>query len=120
MTSLGDKARGDGPEVVLPADQPEEPPVTPMGTELYDPNDLTPDGQFPEFGDFLRVCPVDEDGEIVEDEERYWSTPKALADVLVEWAEENEEEPTGLVVSVDSVHKTPNGEWRYVTAVSSL
>lgn len=116
MTSLKDKARGDGPEVVLPADQPEEPPVVPLGMELYDCDDLTPEGQFPEFGEFLRVAPLVED-EVEEDDERYWSTPKALAEVVVEQAEEHEVEPTGLVVSVDSVHKTPAGEWRYVTAV---
>lgn len=120
--NLREKAQGEGPEVVLPADQPDRPAVRLLESDLYLADDLTPEGQFPEFGDFLRVQAVDLENEPLEDEpdEEYWSAPKALANVLVEWAGENEEELTNLVVDVDSVHKTPTGEWRYVSAVESV
>jgi len=118
MTDLADKARRDGPEVVLPAAQPQEPPVVPVSGALYSPDELTPEGRFPQYGDFIEMAVWDPDEQTVRDDHRYWSTPKALADVLIETAEEHEMEPSGLVVDVDSVHKTPTGEWRYVVAVA--
>lgn len=111
MTSLRDRAEGGGPEVVLVADQPHRGAVDVASDELEPADELTPEGQFPEHGVFLPVEPVDGDGM------EYWEAPKALAQVVVETADEEEVAIPALRVSVDEVVKTPGGEWRYTASV---
>lgn len=109
---LRDHASGDGPEVVRVRDLRNEPPRRVAEGELYEADDLTPEGQFPQFGYFLRV----EDDSA--DEGRYWECPSSLSGGIVEIADEKEIDVVGAVVDVVSVHKNADGNWRFQLAVS--
>lgn len=103
-----DKAsQGGGKEVVTTANLPDADPARIVTPDLYPADDLTPDGEFPEFGEFLEMR-RESDGETV-----FWECSTALAEVLAEEFERAEEqEPTGTRVDVEFVAKAPSGEWR--------
>lgn len=77
---------------------------------MADANDLTPEGQFPEFGSFLAV--ETEDGAA-----EFWECPSSLASTVVEIVDEADGAIEGAVLEVDEVVKTPSGEWRFVAQV---
>lgn len=110
MTDLRDQAQAGGPEIVRVSDQPQAGAVTIASSELADADDLTPEGQFPEFGSFLEVETADGGAE-------YWECPSSLAATIVEIVDEADGELVGVNVDVEEVVKTPSGEWRYVAAV---
>lgn len=110
MTDLRDVAEGgDSPEVVLAADQPHRPQAEITDSELTPADEITPEDTFPQFGRFLRVRA----GGTVE----WWETPQSLAMEVVEFADEQETGPTGLMIDVQEVVKTASGEWRYTVEV---
>lgn len=77
-------------------------------TALYDADDVTPAGEYPEYGDWLRL--VDDGG--------YVECPRGLAAVLVEELDDDHSGPFTLVV--DDVTKDPDsGEFRFVATVST-
>lgn len=107
---LEDHAKGgDAPEVVLAADQPHRPQAELLSDELVPADEITPEGEFPQYGRFLRVR--------AGGSEEYWECPQSLAAMVIEKAEEVETGVTGLLVDVDQVVKTPSGEWRYAGAI---
>lgn len=110
MTSLRDQAQAGGPEVVRVSDQPQAGEVVVQSSELADADDLTPEGQFPEFGSFLEV-------ETTDGETEFWECPSSLAGTIVELVDEADGDLVGTRVDVEEVVKTPSGEWRYVAAV---
>lgn len=108
MTSISDKAdEADGPEVVLTSDLGEAAPAKIATDQLVEADDLTPEGQFPEFGEFMEMRRVN-DGETV-----YWECATSLADVVVEAVSEAEAALPGTQINVEFVAKAPSGEWRY-------
>jgi hypothetical protein len=110
MTGIRDKAdEADGPEVFLTSSLDDAPAAQIASTELLGADEVTPEDQFPEFGEFLEMRQPD--GETV-----YWECATSLADVVVDAVEES---PDGSVlpgtrVDVDMTSKAPSGEWRYV------
>lgn len=104
---LSDKAEGGGaPDVVLAADQPHRPEAEILDDELTQADDITGEGQFPEFGSFLHVRAGGTD--------EWWECPQSLAEEVIEKAEEIEAEAIpGLQIDVREVVKTSSGEWRY-------
>ena len=90
--------------MILVADQPHRPEAEILESELYPADDLTPEGEFPEFGSFLRVR--------AGGSEEWWECPQSLAVGVIEAAEELEQEPTGLLIRVSEAVKTASGEWR--------
>lgn len=108
MTDLADHAKSyDGPEIVLTSDLPQRPDGWIVETELVAHDELTPEGQFPEYGQFLRV-------KLEDGEEEYWEVTGNLAASVMEMAEEREIELVGAVLRISTVSKTPSGEWRFV------
>lgn len=78
------------------------------GTELEPADDLSPEGEFPQFGDFLWVKTTTK-GDLEEasfEKGQYIEVPQDLARWLVENVEQ------GDVFRVLSVQKV-DGEWRY-------
>lgn len=113
MTSIRDKAQESaGPTIVLTADLEEADAAQVAAEELYDCDDLTPKGEFPEFGEFLEMRTAD--GETV-----WWECSKALADLIVGAVEESEDVDAliGTSVDVDWVAKAPSGEWRFTLEI---
>lgn len=99
--NLEDKAR-DSPDVDL-ARQSAPGAYRMLTTDLEAANDLTPDGDFPQFGDFLKVERVGSDGT-----EKYIECPAALARWLVHEADAS----PGFCFRIRSVQKI-DGEWQY-------
>lgn len=110
---IEDHASGGGPEVVRVRDLRNEPPRTIVDGELYEADDLTPEGQFPQFGYFL--CVEDADAP---DEERFWECPTGLSAGILEIAEVEDLDVVGAVVDVVSAHKDGDGNWRFQLAVA--
>lgn len=104
-----------GPEIVVASDLPSRPRAEIQSSDLTSADELTPEEQFPEFGEFLEVQLVDEEGEVVEGEDgkEWWETPGTLAAAVVEIAKEQETEIEGSVLDVRSAAKTASGEWRW-------
>lgn len=108
MTDLEDHARtAGGPEIVVAGDLPQRPRGEIQSSDLTSADELTPEDQFPEYGQFLEV-------ELVEEgEKEWWETPGTLAAAVVEIAEERELAIEGSVLDVRSAAKTAAGEWRW-------
>lgn len=98
--NLKDKAK-DRPEVQL-ARQSAPGAYRMLTTELVSAEDLTPEGEFPEYGDFLQV------GRVGTDATQYIECPAALARYLVNDLEAAE----GDQFRIESVTKI-DGEWQY-------
>lgn len=114
MTDLHEKAEQlQGPDIVTTSDLPERPPGRPDSVELVDADELTADGTFPEFGEFLAV---EEEGA---EEESYWECPANLAAVMVSRAEESGKALTGIWFDVVAAQKDPSGEWKFVTEIEA-
>jgi hypothetical protein len=106
MTSLRDRAEGgSSPEIVLAADQPHRPEAEILEDELVPADDITPEGDFPEYGSFLRVR--------VGGSEEWWETPQSFAEEVIEVAEAFECDVAGLRINVAEVLKAASGEWQY-------
>lgn len=108
--SLRDRAeRGGGPEIVLTGSLADAQPARIATSDLVDCDDLTPEGQFPEHGEFLEMRRVD-DGETV-----YWECSQALAEVVVDAVDESEGEHAlpGTEIDIDMAAKASGGEWRF-------
>lgn len=115
MTDIGDLAESqNGPEIVLTDDLPQRPPAVIQSSKLADCDELTPEGQFPQYGQFCRVLTEDQ---LDEDEPQpeYWAMTGTLARLLAEELEELEDVEvfSGLRLVIDYVSKTASGEWRY-------
>lgn len=114
MTDLHEKAEQlQGPDIVTTSDLPERPPGRPDSLELVDANDLSAEGTFPEFGEFL---PVEEEGK---EEESYWECPSNLAAVMVSRAEESGNALTEIWFDIVAAQKDPSGEWKFVTDIGT-
>lgn len=111
MTDLTEKAQqNQGPEIVTTGDLGERPPGRIDSAELVAADDLTAEGQFPEFGEFLVVE--------AEGEEEYWECNSELAALIVNAVEESEKAITDHVVSIMSTGKNPAGEWQFMMDVT--
>ena len=108
---LRDRAEGGGTEIVLASDLPQEPQAEIVTGHLRPADELTPEGEFPQFGQFLEVR-VNGD-----EESRFWECPSSLASAIVELV--GDEPVKGALVKVDEAVKTTSGEWRYVVAVET-
>lgn len=104
MTSLEDKA-SESPEVSL-ARQSAPGVYRVEDTELLPADDLTPEGDFPEFGEFLEVTPAGS-GVGWRDSTEWIECPQALAKWLVENGAEE-----GFAFRILTVQKV-DGSWRY-------
>lgn len=112
MTDLHQKAEElTGPEIVTTSDLPSREPARIDSVDLVGADELTAEGTFPEFGEFLTV------GREEEEEEEYWECSTALAALIVDAAEESEKALTDHVVDIEAASKDPSGEWRYVLDV---
>lgn len=108
--NIRDRAESGGPEIVLARDLPTKPAAKLSGGGLHAADDLTPEGQFPEFGQFLKVFPESLEGTGWADEPEYWECPQSLASMIVEELGDDED-PTGLAVKIRQVVKDPGGAW---------
>lgn len=104
---IGDKAEAsDAPDVYLPRDS--------IGLyklkddELHESDDITPEGEFPEYGDFLQVVQATGGANPGWGEKAYVSCPGDLAKKLVDM----EIEP-GDCFRIQSTRKTADGSWSY-------
>lgn len=106
MTTIDDKAER-GPEVDLARQS--APGVYRLKTrKLVGADDVTPEGEFPEFGDFLRVDRLKETGTGIEPaEEQFIECPAGLAEWLVDRSLE-----TGDDFRLVTCRKV-DGEWSY-------
>lgn len=107
MTSLEDKAQ-ESPDVDL-ARQSAPGAYRLLDNELVAADELTPEGEFPQYGDFLhvgRLGPGAGDGEVEQKGEQYIECPQGLARWLVKNCEVGDD---FRIVSVQKV----DGEWRY-------
>ena len=102
MTDLFEKAATyGGPAIVLARDLAKAGTAVLKGADLYDHDELTPEGSFPEYGQFLEV---EVDGETA-----YWECPGGLAEEIVEAAEEQEIEIPSCQLDVIEVAQTTDG-----------
>ena len=102
MTDLFEKAATyGGPAIVLARDLAKAGVAEVQGADLYDHDELTPEGSFPEYGQFLHVE--------VDGEEAYWECPGGLAEEIVNVVEEQELEIPGCQLNVLEVAQTTDG-----------
>jgi len=106
MTSLSDKAEAaDAPDVILASDSRG---VYRLKTEeLSGPNEVTPEGDFPEYGDFVHVDTTTGGANATWNEEAYVEVPGSLAKALVE-----NEIGTGDTFRIQTVSKV-DGTWSF-------
>jgi len=104
---LGDKAKqADQPEISLARQS--APGLYQLETdELIEADDLTEEGQFPQYGTFLKVMTSNGGREITFDKEEYIECPSALAKWLVDTEIE-----IGEFFRIQSVRKI-DGNWQY-------
>lgn len=105
---IGDKAEAsDAPDVYLPRDS--------IGLyrlesdELVDCDDITPDGEFPQYGDFLEVTQATGGATKGWGEIAYVSCPGNLAKQLVDMSLIEE----GATFRIQGARKTASGNWTY-------
>lgn len=79
-----------------------------LSEELTAADDLTPEGQFPKYGDFLEVETTTGGSDPAWNRTRYIECPEALA----EWLVENIEDAKELGFRIVSVKKV-DGRWQY-------
>lgn len=80
-------------------------------TELTSADELTPEGEFPQYGDFAEVMPMTRNGdgfEAIGSEPQYLETPAGLARELVEHLVDE-----GHVFEVTEARKTQDDEWSF-------
>lgn len=111
MTSIEDLAStADGPEIVLARDAAGLRFVV-VSADLKDADEITAEGQFPQFGQFLQ-CEVEGDECLIE-------CPGGLAKEIVEAAAEKGNEITSLQFEISEVSHTANG-FRFRIAYEAL
>lgn len=120
MTGFGDVAAGvgGGPEIVLAGDLGSEPRAELAASDWDDvtpADELTPEGQFPEYGQFVAVRRYNGGG--YEDEEVWWNLPSGLAALIEMEIEEaggyEKVEPEQVTVDIDFAGKSEAGEWKF-------
>lgn len=120
MTGFGDVAAGvgGGPEIVLAGDLGAEPRGELAMTswdEVSQADDITPEGQFPEYGQFIEVHRYNGGG--YDDEAVWWELPSGLAALIEIELEEaggyEEVEPEQVTVDIDFAGKSDSGEWKF-------
>lgn len=110
MTDIREKAASTSHEVRLPTEQ-EGQSGEILSAELVSADEISPEGDFPEYGDFLWV------ENSTTGSEEYWLCPVGFAAEIVD-VDEEVDEVVGRLVIVEDTTKTDGG-WQYTVTVKS-
>lgn len=126
MSGLEDVAAGGGgPDIILPGDLADEPRLKFESFAKYEADSLTPEGDFPKYGNsFFEVVRESPNGDGWEESEDpvYALIPSQLAGMVLETVEEEvgsieEAVPELVSFDVDFAGKSDGGRWQFMADV---
>lgn len=109
---IGEKAAQNSQQVWLAGELKERSPSTILAEELVPADEISDDGEFPKFGEYLEV---EKDGE-----EEFWECPQGLAAAIVGVVPEELETVVGCEVVIDlAAQEGPQDNWVFSVQVNA-